>query len=245
MASGRSVELARHNPRRLATSQSSETRPARLDSDYVETLASRQENNLRAWTATWLIIVVVTSACGGDRELSLNEYIEQFNALTDPADERYANFVAGPDGSVLLAEGDQLGDYTPQQLGAALDLLGAIEAEVMVAAAEINPPDQVAEFHEFFFATSNFTAAREALAIRASTTADWVELSESPEMAAYRAAIAEDKQACIDFEAAMDEAAEGQVFSDVPWFPSEFREDVERVLGCESFPDHPDDLYRP
>jgi hypothetical protein len=112
-------------------------------------------------------------------------------------------------------------------------------------AAAIEPPEQVAAFHNFYFATSKFTAARETLAARAATAADWEELSESPEMAAYRAAIAEDKQACTDFEAEMDATAERGVFADVPWFPSELSEVVEGVLGCEGYPERPEDVYRP
>ena len=199
----------------------------------------------RAWTGFWLTIIVISGGCGGGSELSLAEYVEAFNTLTDPASQQYADLVASPQGDVLVAEGDQLADFTPQDLGNALELVGKIEAEVLVAAGKIKAPDQVAEFHEFFFATSSFTPAREALAARAATAVDWAELSDSPEMAAYRLALAEDKLACATFENEMDAAAEGQVFTDVPWFPSELSEQIERVLGCESFPENPEDMYRP
>ena len=52
-------------------------------------------------------------------------------------------------------------------------------------------------------------------------------LSESPEMAAYRAALAADKAVCTDIEAQLDATAE------------------RGVLGCEGYPEHPEDLYRP
>ncbi len=199
----------------------------------------------RSWILIWVTVALTSGACGGNGELSLNEYVEEFNALTNPASEQYAELVASPDGDVLLAEGERIHDFTPQDLGRALERVGEIEAVTLDAAAAIKPPEQVAEFHEFFFATSSFTSAREALAVRAGTAQSWEDLSESPEMAAYRAAVAEDKQACVDFEAEMDAAAAGQVFTDVPWFPSELSDEVAKVLGCDQFPEQPENMYRP
>ena len=63
-------------------------------------------------------------------------------------------------------------------------------------------------------------------------------------MAAYRAAIAEGKQVCTGFQADLDATAERGVFTDTPWVPGELKEVVEAVLGCQWFPEHPEDVYR-
>jgi hypothetical protein len=191
-----------------------------------------------------LAVIVVAGGCGGG-ETSLAEYVERFNDITDEAGRQYGDFAASPQGRVLVAEGEQLIDLTPQDLQAGLEQMGRIERQVLEAAAEMDPPEQVAEFHSIYFALSPFTAAREALAARAGTAADWEELSATPELAAYRAAIADDKEACNNFAATIDATGDRSFFSDMPWVPSELSEAVESVLGCEGYPEHPESLYRP
>ena len=64
-------------------------------------------------------------------------------------------------------------------------------------------------------------------------------------MEAYRAALARAKQWCIDLDARFDATAQREVFADTPWLPGEMKEVVEAVLGCEGYPEHPEDVYRP
>lgn len=63
-------------------------------------------------------------------------------------------------------------------------------------------------------------------------------------MEAYRRAIGEGKQACTDFQTKLDATEERGVFTDTPWIPEELQEVVSAALGCEWFPEHPDDVYR-
>ena len=63
-------------------------------------------------------------------------------------------------------------------------------------------------------------------------------------MEAYRAAIAEGKDACTDLQAKLDATEERGEFADVPWIPNEMQEVVERLLGCVWFPEHPENVYR-
>jgi hypothetical protein len=63
-------------------------------------------------------------------------------------------------------------------------------------------------------------------------------------MASYRAAVAEGKQVCDGFQAELDDIAALGVFSDSPWMPGELRGVVEAALGCQWFPEHPEDIYR-
>lgn len=178
--------------------------------------------------------------------MSLTEYVERLNAIVDRARQQYFDLVASPQGEVLVAEGRQLTDFRPQDLQAALEQVNEIGLEVQEAVAAIEPPELVADLHDFWFDfDGGFVSAQETLAARAGTATDWEELSESPEMAAYRAALIVDKQACSDFQAKLDATEERGVFADSPWVPGELKEVVEVVLGCEGYPEHPEDVYRP
>jgi hypothetical protein len=200
----------------------------------------------RVWAGFCLAVIVVAGGCGGG-EMSLTEYVERLNAIVDGASQQYEVLVASPQGAVLVAEGAQLTDFTPQDLQAAFVRLKEIEMEVQEATEAIEPPEQIADLHNFFFDfdDDSFISAQDALAARAGTAADWQELSESPEMAAYRAALAADKETCTDIEAELNATAERGVFADVPWIPGELKEIVEVVLGCAGYPEHPEDVYRP
>jgi len=181
--------------------------------------------------------------CGGG-EISLSEYVERLNAILVRAIQQYELLVASPHGAVLVAEGPQLDEFTPQDLQAALEGVGEIEAELREAMDDIEPPEQVVDLHNLLF-DDRFTSAREALGGRAGTAADWEELSQTPEMAAYRTAVAVDKQACIDIQAELDATTERGIFADTPWIPGELKEVVEALLGCASFPENPEDLFLP
>ena len=175
--------------------------------------------------------------------MSLTEYVERINAINHRGIQQYEALLASPRGEVLAAEAADLSDFTPQDLQAGLEGIIEMADEVMEAVADIEPPEQVAEIHYLLF-DDEFTFYEEALATRAATAADWEELSASPEMAAFRAAYAEDKQQCIDLQAQLDATAERGDFADTPWIPSEMKEIVNAVLGCEFFPENPEDVYR-
>ena len=189
-----------------------------------------------------LSMTLAASACGGD-DLSLTEYVDEVQALVAAAGEQAADLYASQEGGVLAAEGAELESFAPQDLKVALEGIGDIEAELLGKAAEIDPPSVVEEFHQLFF-DDTYTKAREALAARAATATDWVELSATAEMEAYRAAVARDKQLCVDVQADLDATAERAEFADTPWLPAELKEVVDAVLGCGEFPDNPYDMFR-
>jgi hypothetical protein len=197
----------------------------------------------RAWAGICLVVFVVAAGCGGG-EMTLTEYAEELNAIVGRAGQRWEAYVATPQGEVLVAGREQLTEFTPQDLQAALEGVWEIEIETRDAAAAIDPPEQVADLHRLLFGI-NLIPTEEALAARAGTAADWSELSETPEMAAYRAVVAETKQVCTDFQSELDATTERGVFADVPWIPGELKEVIEAVLGCGFFAEHPEDIYRP
>ena len=192
-------------------------------------------------------MVLVLAACGGASEMSLTEYVNRLNVIVEQARQDYEVLVSGPHGGVLVAEGDQLADFVPQDLKVALERVREIESSVDEATSSIDPPEHVAVLHHLFFDfDSEFIAAQEALAARAGTAADWEELSDSAEMAAYRVALADDKQACIDAQAEVNAIGDQrEVFADTPWIPGELKELFEIGLGCDGYPADPGDVYRP
>lgn len=188
-------------------------------------------------------VALVVSACGGG-ELSLSAYVEELTAIMQEAIEQGEELTASGAGAVLVAEGAQLDEFSPQDLQAALEDVEEIEQQVRAAADAIEPPEALADLHRLMFDT-RFATALEPLAARAGTAATWDELSETTEMAVYREAVSVDKQACLDIQAELDATAERGIFADTPWMPSELKEVIDVLVGCAAFPDNPQDLYRP
>jgi hypothetical protein len=185
----------------------------------------------------WLALFL--GGCG-DSAMSLIEYTEHINAVEVRASEK---------GKALADEATDTVDFTPQDLQAVLESARVIRIEVKEATDDIEPPEQVADIHHLVFDWhTEFITIEEALAARAATTPHtdegWTALSDSPQMAAYRTALAEGRQVCIEFQGRLDATEERGVFADTPWIPGEMKEVVERVLGCEWFPENTADIYR-
>ena len=213
-------------------------------SQRVVAIADWRTELRRIWTG--LVVVLLLAACGGASELSLTEYVNRLNVIVDQARQDYEVLVSSPHGGVLVADGDQLDDFTPQDLQVAFERVREIESKVDEATSAIDPPDQVAVLHHLFFDfDSEFIAAQEALATRAGTAADWEELSESAEMAAYRVALTDDKQTCLDAQSEVNAIGDQRgVFADTPWIPGELKELFEVGLGCDGYPADPSGIYR-
>lgn len=202
------------------------------------------------WIPVALLVPLLLVSCGGG-EMTMREYVDAVDAIFARGLERYEAVVATPEGQVLIVgqgehlgltdAGAQLTDFTPQDLSVALDEVADIQDEALEAAAAIDPPDQIADLHALYFRELPIAE----LAARAATAADWYELSDSPEMGAYRTALAADNQVCVEFQATLDATADRGAFEDVPWMPGELKEIVEYALGCSSLPQNPEDAYRP
>lgn len=205
---------------------------------------------IRRFIPLALSVVLLLVGCGGG-EMSLTEYVDRINAIFERGIEQYEPLATSPEGLVLIVgqgshlgltdQGVQLTDFTPRDLQVALERVAEIQAEALEAAADIEPPEQIADLHRLYFRELPIAE----LAARAGTAADWYELSESAEMAAYRAALAADNQVCAEFQSKLDATADRGVFADTPWIPGELKEIVNYALGCDSLPADPENVYRP
>lgn len=178
-------------------------------------------------------LILLLSACGPD-ESSLTEYVDELNAI-----EGQVTAEAGP----LIAELERV--QTPNELKTTMEQLVAIRIDSLAASRALDPPEQIADLHDFFTEwEAQLIPVEEALAARAGTVAGWEELSISDEMEAYRATLIDGKQRCIEFQAKLDATAARGVFADTPWIPGEMKEVVEAVLGCDLFPENPENIWR-
>ena len=178
-------------------------------------------------------LILLLSACGPD-ESSLTEYVDELNAI-----EGQVTAEAGP----LIAELERV--QTPNELKTTMEQLVAVRIDSLAASRALDPPEQVADLHDFFVEwEAQLIPVEEALAARAGTVAGWEELSESDEMEAYRVTLIDGKQRCIEFQAKLDATAARGVFADTPWIPGEMKEVVEAVLGCDLFPENPENIWR-
>lgn len=202
--------------------------------------------SLRRILVAVCLAVVVVASCGGN-ESSLADYTERVKVVVDRAADEYWTLVESPEGAVLTARPDQITNYTPQDLQAALERVRQIEADVEESIDAIDPPGAVAEFHDLFFDfDAGFISAQEALAERAGAAADWYELSESSEMSAYRTALARDKEQCATFEARLNSISEQREdLADTPWLSGDLKATFEAFLGCDGYPENPLEVFRP
>lgn len=186
-----------------------------------------------------LCLGLMIGSCSSS-EMSLTEYVDQINAVSDRASRRAED---------LIASGQPADDLTPQNVQATLVAAREIRIEIKESTDGIEPPVQIAELHNLIFDWhTEFISVEETLAQRlgqaADTASDWEKLSASPQMVAYRSSIIEGKEICDGFQARLDATADRGVFVDTPWIPAELQEVVEAVLGCSWFPEDPEALYR-
>ena len=177
---------------------------------------------------------LVLVGCGGSG-LSLSEYVDRLNAIGNDAN---------PQLEVLIAELER--SRTPTAVKATMERMVALRVESIEATEALEPPQQIADLHDLFAGwEARLLAVEEALAARAGSVAGWEEFFVSSELEAYRAALVEGKELCIEFQTRLDATADRGVFADIDWLPGELKEAVEALLGCDLFPENPENVFRP
>jgi len=110
-------------------------------------------------------------------------------------------------------------------------------AEFLKGLQALNPPDEAAELHgtvlDLF---ARLTAAEEALAVRVASFETVTESEQWWDTQEGQAAHAIDEEVtaiCHVVQARFDATIEREVFSAVPWIPTEMRETVRIDLNCQ------------
>jgi len=182
----------------------------------------------------WLGVGLLVSACGGGA-LTLTEYVDDLNAINDHT---------VPQADALISEFEQA--TTPQQAGATMERMIALRMESIEATEPLEPPEPIADLHRLMLDwEKQLLPIEEAFAARARTVSGWEEFFESAEVEAYRASLAEGKRVCTEFQAKLDATADRGAFADAPWIPAALSEVVEARLGCDLFPEEPENVFRP
>ncbi|MGI9528934.1 MAG: hypothetical protein ACR2NG_04425 [Acidimicrobiia bacterium] len=179
-------------------------------------------------------VAVLLSGCGGGA-LTLTEYVDHLNAI---------NGQLNPQAEALISDLER--SATPREISVTMEGVAALRIESVQASEALEPPEQVADLHQLVLGwEKRLLPIEQALAARAGSVADWEELFRSDEVVAYRTALVEGKHVCIEFQAQLDATADRGVFADTPWIPSAMSEVVSARLGCELFPENPQDVFQP
>ena len=187
----------------------------------------------RTWVGICVTVIVVASGCGGG-EMSLSECVDEMNTIGARVAQQ---------SDVVFAEAEQIA--TPSDVNAMMERVRPLRIEVLEGFEGLDPPEEVADLHRLISDwMAKIIVVEEALGTKASAALGWEEFSQSSEMTAYRAALAEGKTVCADFQAKLDATAARGVFADTPWIPGELKEVVDAALGCESFPENPGAVFR-
>ncbi len=179
-------------------------------------------------------VALLASGCGGGG-LTLTEYVDGLNAINDRT---------VPQAEVLISELERA--TTPGEAGVAIEGMMALRIESLEATEELMPPEPIADLHELMVSWERrLVPVEESFAAQAAATSGWGEFLESAEVEAYRAALIEGKAICTEYQARLDATADRGAFADTPWIPTELSEVVEARLGCQLFPEEPENVFRP
>ena len=188
---------------------------------------------MRRWMAG-IGVALLTSGCGGGA-LTLTEYVDRLNDINDRTT---------PQAEVLISELEMA--TTPGEAGAAIEGMMALRIQSIEATEALAPPEPIADLHQLTLSwEKRLLPIEESFAARASTVSGWDEFFESAEVEAYRAALVDGKEVCTEFQARLDATADRGAFADTPWLPTALSEVVEARLGCDLFPEEPENVFRP
>lgn len=180
---------------------------------------------MRPLRASALLLVVLATACGGGP--SVAEYAEDLETLVTTMNARLDELDAEIEGTPDL---DQIKRYAQQRIAARSDFLTDMR--------DMEPPDDLVELRDAAIEImERLTNAESAMADRVmswESPSDIVEMWETPEGVAARAADAQAVALCLAAQAEFDQTADRAELEGVPWIPSEMKEVVLVAFGCEA-----------
>ena len=204
------------------------TRPARHpESDMARPSDSNTRRQRPPWRIiTWFSAIIGLASCGGGA-LSLPDSVAQMNAIAAEGRAR-----AG----ALYVEYQQIPEPTVADASALLGRELVIRSDLQTALTTIQAPDEIAHLHTRMVDWhAAVIEAERKLGARAAQASNWNELTGSDESRAYDELIAEGLSACGELQAELDSMAESRgAFADNPWIPTDLKNVVNAVLGCDA-----------
>jgi hypothetical protein len=180
-------------------------------------------------------LVLTVSGCGGD-EMSLTEYVDGLNVISEQARTQ---------SEAVTVQYWQTAEPTANDIKTYLEGVIAVATETLEVARALDPPAQVADVHDLLFGrhSGRMLVAAEELADRAANSTDVDQVLQSAEADAYFAALVEGSAACEEFQVNLDATEARGAFADTPWVPAEMKEIVQAFLGCDVYPESLEDMF--
>jgi hypothetical protein len=186
-------------------------------------------------TLAVMALCLVLAACS-DSSLSMSEYGDRLNEIRGTYE---------PQAEVVQVEYLQVPQPTLEDLRIFIGREVAIRTEIEDAIRALDPPDEIADLHDLL--ADWITALRQAgegLRDRVGTVAGWDDFFDSAEYRTFETTLTGGTVVCDEFQAKLDATAARGVFADMPWIPSEMKEVVDAVIGCDTIPEDVDDVFR-
>ena len=180
-------------------------------------------------------LCLVLAACS-DSSLSMSEYGDRLNEIRGTYE---------PQAEAVWVEYLQVPQPTLEDLRVFIGREVAIRTEIEDEIRALDPPEEIVDLHGLV--ADWITALRQAgegLRDRAGTVAGWDSLFESAEYRIFEATLTGGTVVCTEFQTKLDTTTARGVFADTPWVPSEMKEVVDAVIGCDTIPEDVDDVFR-
>lgn len=182
-----------------------------------------------------LALIGLLAACGSS-EPAMPEYGERLNEIVDTysadAEAAWVEFIA-------------VSDPALEDLRKLFDRDVVTRRAVEEAFLDLDPPGEIADVHDLLVEwLVALTGAEEDLVGRIAAVGSLDEFLGSSEYRVFEETLIEGADVCRELQSELDATAARGVFADTPWMPSDLKEVVDAVIGCESIPDDLDPTFR-
>ena len=182
-----------------------------------------------------LALVLLLTACG-DSELAMSEYGERLNEIVN---------TYGEDAEAAWVEFVAVSDPALEDLRALFDHDVAMRLGIEEAFLDLDPPAEIADIHGLLVEwLVSLTDAEEDLVDRIAAIDSLDEFLDSVEYRAFEETLIGGVDVCNELQSKLDATAVRGVFAETPWMPSDLKDVVDAVIGCETIPDDLDPTFR-
>lgn len=182
-----------------------------------------------------LALMLLLTACGGS-ELAMSEYGDRLNEIVG---------TYGTEAEAAWVEFLAVSDPALEDLRTLFDHDVAIRLGVEEAFMDLDPPGEIADIHDPLVEwLVSLTDAEEELVNRIAEIDSLDEFLDSAEYRAFEETLIGGADVCNELQSELDATAARGVFAETPWMPSDLKEVVDAVIGCETIPDDLDPTFR-